>query len=201
MILLVSGATVTLRTLPDDAPIGHLCVPRAYRAQLATGRPIAADNGCFNRLDPHAYRAMLYGLAPHADRVLWVTVPDVVGDARRTRRRWRHWRPLLRQLGLRAAYVAQDGERGPPWEDLDCLFIGGSTTYKEGAEAAALCREARRRGKWVHVGRVNTVRRLRMFDGLADSFDGTKFSRFPEAYLPRWMEILKFRQYHLLGDA
>jgi len=201
MILLVSGATVTINTLLANAPVGHLCVPKAYKAQLATGRPIAADNGCFNRLDPDAYRAMLYGLAPHADRVLWVTVPDVVADARATRRRWRRWRPLLAGLGLRAAYVLQDGELSPPWDALDCLFVGGTTAFKESERAAALCREARARGKWVHVGRVNTVRRLRMFDGLADSIDGSKFSRFPSTYLPRWTEILRLRQHHLFDVA
>lgn len=95
MLLLVSGATATLRTLPDDAPVGHLLTPRNgndVRALLATGRHLGADNDCFQRLNPGAYLAMLYELAPYADRVLWVTVPDVVGDARRTLRRWR---PLL----------------------------------------------------------------------------------------------------------
>ena len=39
--------------------------------------------------------------------------------------------------------------------------------------ALALARAAKRRGKWVHVGRVNSQRRLRHFWGWADSVDGT----------------------------
>lgn len=131
--------------------------------------------------------------------MLWVAAPDIVADARATLHRWRRWRPFLRRLGLRAAYVAQDGSETypPPWGELDALFIGGSTAWKEGPHAARLMAEARRRGAWVHVGRVNTVRRLRLIDPLADSFDGTQFSRFSRTYLPRWLEILQYRQEHL----
>jgi hypothetical protein len=131
---------------------------------------------------------------------MWVSVPDVVGNHRATRRRWHHWLPVLRRHGLRVAYVAQDGETTPPWDDLDCLFIGGSTQWKEGAHAIKLCHEARARGKWVHIGRVNTVRRLRMFDNVADSFDGTQFSRFSAAYIPRWMQIIAYRQTQLWSE-
>lgn len=206
MIILVSGATATLRDLPADAPVGHLLTPRNgndVRALLATGRPLAADNDCFQHLNPGAYRRMLHELAPHAARVRWVAVPDVVGDASATLRRWRQWRPLLARLGLRAAYVAQDGSErhAPPWDELDCLFIGGSTAWKESFHAARLCIEARARGAWVHVGRINTVRRLRHFDTLADSFDGAQFSRFPRTYLPRWCAIVAYRQESYLWPA
>lgn len=189
MILLVSGATATIRRHPHLARIGHLLNPRSYNAVetlLSTGRPLAADNDCFQGMDARAYVAMLRRLAPHTERVLWTTAPDVVGDARATRRRWRHWLPLLRRLGLRAAYVAQDGSEAcpPPWAELDALFIGGTTAWKEGPAAEALMREARARGAWVHVGRVNTIRRLRLVSAEADSIDGTSFSRFPDTYIP-----------------
>lgn len=71
MILLVSGATATLRTLPADAPLGHLLTPRNGNdatTLFATGRPLAADNDCFQRLDAGAYVAMCRQLAPHAAR-------------------------------------------------------------------------------------------------------------------------------------
>lgn len=189
MILLVSGATATIRRFPHLTRVGHLLNPRSYNAVgtlLATGRPLAADNDCFQGLDPRAYVDMLRRLAAHRDRVLWATVPDVVGDARATRRRWRRWRPLLARLGLRAAYVAQDGSEDtpPPWGELDALFIGGTTRWKEGPDAVALMREARARGVWVHVGRVNTIRRLRLVSAYADSVDGSSFSRFPDRHIP-----------------
>jgi hypothetical protein len=193
-IILVSGATKTMQRLTDKhtAGLGHLLTPRSGNSidqLLATGLPIAADNDCFIRLDYAQYLAMLDRLKPHADRVAWVTVPDIVGDARATLRRWRLWRDALRRRDLRAAYVAQDGSEdlAPPWNDLDCLFIGGSTAWKLGKAAERLIREADDRGKWVHIGRVNTLRRMRWFSSLpVDSFDGSGFSRWPDKRIP-WM--------------
>jgi hypothetical protein len=47
--------------------------------------------------------------------------------------------PVIRGLGFRAAYVAQDGHElfAPPWDEFDCLFIGGSTAWKLGPHVAA----------------------------------------------------------------
>jgi hypothetical protein len=61
-----------------------------------------------------------------------------------------------------------------PWDEFDCLFIGGRDDFKEGPLVRDACREARRRGKWVHMGRVNTLHRLRIaLDFGVDSVDGT----------------------------
>jgi hypothetical protein len=62
MILLVSGATSTLRSLPLDAPVGHLVTPHTRNridVIASTGRPWAADNGCFGGFDEPAFLAML----------------------------------------------------------------------------------------------------------------------------------------------
>jgi hypothetical protein len=49
-----------------------------------------------------------------------------------------------------------------------------------------LAQEAKRRGLWVHWGRVNTRRRFDLIvaGGAADSFDGSKWARFRKTYLP-----------------
>lgn len=209
MILLVSGATATLRGLPADAPVGHLITPHTgndIAGIAATGRPWAADNGCFTGLDAPAFEAMLRAIEatearigrvdwPARTRCLWVTVPDVVGDARATLELWREWRHRVRpHVGDRLALVAQDGAEGLrlPWHQLRCLFVGGSTEWKEGDGAAHLIARAKSLGKLVHVGRVNTERRVRLLDGLGvDSIDGTQFSMFPDTYIPRWAERLR----------
>lgn len=227
MILLVSGATSTIRALPPDAPVGHLVTPATGNridAVARAGRPWAADNGCGPKadgtpgeLDPPAFRAMLAQVAAAsagahpahqanpgpARRPLWVVVPDVVGDWRATRARFDVWAPEVEALGLPLAYVAQDGQ---PWRALPigriaCLFVGGSTAYKESEAARDLARACKVHGVRVHVGRVNTERRLRLFDGLGlhpdgypmaiDSCDGTQFSMYPDRYIPRWAERLK----------
>lgn len=208
MILLVSGATSTLRGLPADAPVGHLVTPHTgnrIREIASTGRPWAADNGCYGGLDAPAFLAMLAAIAaverdrlragsPVQTRPLWVAVPDVVADAYATLELWRFWRHQVRAYGLPCAFVAQDGAESlvVPWDQLSCLFVGGSTAYKESDAAAWLIRRAKAHGKLVHVGRVNTERRLRLFDGLGlDSIDGTQFSMFPDTYVPRWAERMR----------
>ena len=60
------------------------------------------------------------------------------------------------------------------WDEFDCLFIGGRDDFKEGPLVREACREARRKGKWVHMGRVNSLRRMRIaLDFGVDSVDGT----------------------------
>ena len=84
--------------------------------------------------------------------------------------------------------MAQDGlEVLPvPWESFDVLFIGGSTEWKLGPHARALIAEAKARGKWVHMGRVNSRRRFLYADLLGcDSVDGTYLVFGPDVNLPR----------------
>jgi hypothetical protein len=105
--------------------------------------------------------------------------------------------PLIRQAGYHAALVAQDGfeNLAIEWGAFDALFIGGSTAWKLSAAAADAMGEARRRGKWVHVGRVNSGRRLRAVDAMgANSVDGTYLRFGPDVNLPRmerWLEDLE----------
>lgn len=189
-----AGYPLGVMAQPDTAV--HL-QPRYYRAW-------AADNGCYSRgerfrLD--AYLAWLVGLGCR-ETCLFATAPDVVADARATWERSRYVLPVLRALGYRAALVAQDGAEAMrlDWSTFDALFIGGSTAWKLSEAAYALIGEAKGRGKWVHVGRVNSLRRLRAaaFAG-ADSADGTFLKVAPDINLPRmlrWLDALA-RQPHL----
>jgi hypothetical protein len=101
------------------------------------------------------------------------------------------------------------------WDDFDVLFLGGSaecapcgwvrpleqareisrcphchrklTEWKLGAVARTLAAEARQRGKRVHMGRVNSLKRLRYAAAIGcDSADGTYLvrTRNPDKYLP-----------------
>lgn len=210
MIILVSGATRTFRRFQGHPSFGHLKTPRSGNcidAIVATGHPWAADNDAFLAWDAERFRSMLRDIAA-ADRrrFLWVACPDVVGDSRETIRRWHEWFPELASLGLPAAFVGQDGLESIadqiPWDQMAAFFIGGSTEWKLSIAAERLVREAKDRGKWVHVGRVNTFKRLQHAVEIgADSIDGTTFSRWPDKYFPtglRWLERLE-RQTHFLG--
>jgi len=129
-------------------------------------------------------------------RLLWVTVPDVVADARETLNRWWEWYPQLDALGLPAAFVGQDGiERlrdEIPWHEMTAWFVGGSTEWKLSPASEDLAREAKQRGKWVHVGRVNSHKRLRHCVEIgADSVDGRQWSAWADTKIPGGLACLR----------
>lgn len=149
-----------------------------------------ADNGCFGSGYPgdEKWFAWLGSFTPaQVARCKFAVAPDVVGDARGTHRRSAPWLPRIRDLGYPVAYVAQNGlENLPvPWPDLDALFIGGDTAWKMGRHARALIAEAKAHGKWVHMGRVNSLRRMRYAEAIGcDSADGTHITFSPDGNLP-----------------
>jgi len=189
VILLASGNAL-LKRFNGEPWIGQLVCPRSRnRITCATW---AADNAAFSRFDAPAYCRMITAIAAHPTPPLFVAVPDVVGDAFRTRHRFAEWYPHLRPYRLPLAYVLQDGERAElvPWPLVAAVFIGGSTAFKVGAEARALVRAAHARGAWVHMGRVNTARRITYAQQVGcHSIDGSGFSRFPDEMLQRFTRI------------
>jgi hypothetical protein len=198
MRLLVSGATDTLRRYRDSPHLGVLLVPGAgnsVQSVLATGLPWAADNAAFTGFNPAAFCAMLGRVAGHPG-CLFVACPDVVGDAAATLRLFGQWQPILAALNLPIALVGQDSAENLPlaWEQFQAMFVGGSTDWKLGPGAAALVAEAKRRGKWTHLGRCNTRKRFRHAYRLeCDSIDGSGFSRWPDDRIPlalRWLADL-----------
>ena len=153
-----------------------------------------ADNSAFSdKFDEDKWWRFLRANAADAASCAFATAPDVVGDAAATMSRSLPWLPRIRALGYPAALVAQDGlEVLPvPWDEFDVLFIGGTTAWKLGPHARRLVAEAKARGKWVHMGRVNSERRLRYADAIGcDSADGTYLVFGPDVNLPSvlaWM--------------
>lgn len=79
--------------------------------------------------------------------------------------------------------------RRVPWDDFDTLFIGGTDEFKLGLEARQAINRAQKRGKRIHVGRVNTLPRLKYFTELgAESSDGTKLAFGVDKYLSETLE-------------
>jgi len=193
VILLVSGATYTVRQMAAAGARGLGCLLRPGNGNFPIdGLPWAADNGCFAGFDEPAFLAMLAKVAK-LKGCHWVTAPDVVADAGATVALLAHWGPRIRALGLPVALVAQDGltVASAPWDQFDALFIGGSTAWKLSDAARDLVAEAKRRGMRTHMGRVNTVRRLRVaITWGVDSVDGTAFSRFPATKIPGFLRAM-----------
>jgi hypothetical protein len=149
-----------------------------------------ADNGCFGKGYPgdEKWLAWLGRNAHAAADCLFATAPDIVGDAAGTLERSAPFLPMIRAMGYPAALVAQDGleDLEVPWDAFDVLFIGGSTGWKLGAAARDLIAQAKTRGKWVHMGRVNSERRYRYAHEVGvDSVDGTYLTFGPDINLPK----------------
>lgn len=198
MILLVSGSTRTVRGLASAWPrrLGHLLTPANGNrppAILATGLPWAIDNGAFSGFNAAGFRRLLRRVWC-LPRCLFVVCPDAVGDAVGTLALFREWRGEVAAAGHPVAFVGQDGVEGMgvPWNEFGAWFVGGSTRWKLSQASADLCGEAKRRGKWVHMGRVNSLRRLTAaYDMGCDSVDGSSMSMFGDKYIHkfcRWVD-------------
>jgi len=119
-------------------------------------------------------------LREYIDTCIFVATPDVIGDCDATLKQFQYYREMVRDYPV--ALVSQDGIANHsgdiPWNDFDALFVGGSDNHKLGEEGRWIIKEAKKRGKWVHVGRVNSVSRIIQFH-MADSWDGTHLGFFP----------------------
>ena len=190
MILFVSGATATAMKYPQ---LGELIVPSAGNSpdslRLVPGM-WAMDNGAYSGFDTDAFMRMLQAF--HGRKgCRFVCCPDVVADANATLDRWSFWSGVIRGVGFVPALVAQDGllVEDVPWKEVGALFIGGTTEWKLGPQCRTLMGYAKARGLWVHVGRVNTRRRIyQAMEAGADSCDGTGFSMFSEIRIPKYLE-------------
>lgn len=209
LIFLSGSITPGLRLQAHRDDLGVLVQPgtREYVNEVRDfGRGLwGADNGCFAELKPNAkpfdaeaWFAWVQTLP--TDGLLFVNVPDVVGDHAATVARSAEWLPRVRALGLPAGFVVQNGATvdNIPWDSFDCLFVGGSkececgyvqpvgergsscptcggelVEWKDKDIVLDLIAEAHARGLWAHVGRVNTAERFAHFVGHADSCDGT----------------------------
>ncbi len=65
------------------------------------------DNGAFAKFDQVGYERMLDRYIAEAPP-LFVTAPDIVGDASGTLRLFAQWQPRLRRYPYPIAFVAQD---------------------------------------------------------------------------------------------
>lgn len=138
--------------------------------------PYGLDNGCFKDFNRKAWERLL--LQAREDRPVFVCLPDIVGDAARTLELFEYFKAITE--GLPRALVLQDGIEYVriPWDDLQCVFIGGSDRFKSSPQAFAAAKTAKMLGKDVHLGRVNTAARMRNWLGLADTGDGSGMCRF-----------------------
>lgn len=201
MRLLLSGCTAALRDVQADYldVLGMLVTPSqgiSPEKASGSGLPWAVDNAAFSGFDAGKFRRLLRRCAG-LPGCLFVVCPDVVADARATLRLFGEWCLEVRASGHSVAFVGQNGAEDidVPWESFDAWFVGGSTRWKLSQASADLVREAKTRGMWCHMGRVNSYRRLRVaIDMGCDSVDGTGMSCWGDRHLAkfcRWVRAIR----------
>lgn len=216
MIYLTGVTSDTIERTVEGHPVGLFVQPRTltYAERVERWEVWAGDNGAYTTdpagFSPSLFRAMLADerLRHARRRCRFIAAPDrlvvqpdgrtVIGDAAGTLDQFGTWADEVHAAGFPVALVAQDGLETMldrvPWSDVDALFLGASTGWKEGDAAARCVGEAARRGKLTHMGRVNSERRLRIADSFGcDTVDGTYLRFGPDVNLPkllRWLGAL-----------
>ncbi|MDR6219031.1 hypothetical protein [Deinococcus soli (ex Cha et al. 2016)] len=183
--------TATASSLSGQPPtLGVMVNAAAHSGVVAgvrEGRLWGMDNGAFTgRFDPAALRRALVDYLPYRSTCRFVVAPDKLHDAPGSYALFEQWRPLIRALGYPVAFAAQFGPKGLP--DADALFIPWLnvqdpqdpdsvmvTGRLRDPQLQALARAYTDAGLWVHVGMVNSSRRMRFIHQVfgADSADGT----------------------------
>ena len=199
MIYLSGGITQTLLANPRP-DVGLMLSPGmgtfdSKRLEVAM-RWWAADNGRFAA--PQLWNAgdwleWAASMRRWRETCVFLVAPDVVRDADATLELSLPYLPTIRQLGFKAAFVTQDGCRDElvPWDLLDCLFVGGSDDWKLSEPSYTLVTKAKSLGKWAHMGRVNSLRRLTACSVSAfDSADGTYVKYGPDRRFPELWDWL-----------
>ena len=172
---------------------GHLLTPQTGSFLKCARGVWACDNDCFNAFQPDRYVRMLAAVRD-VRGCKFVALPDVVTDWESTRRLFAEWLPVVRAYTLPAAIVLQDGcvATDVPWNEAAAIFIGGSTEFKLSTTTASIAGSGRARGKWVHMGRVNSAIRFHYATSIGcHSIDGSTFSWFPregERRLRKWRQ-------------
>jgi hypothetical protein len=152
------------------------------------GFKYALDNGAWHAFqrqcsfDTTAFLAAYRKLGKGSD---FVVLPDIVAGGLGSLEYSLSWLPRLgdcpNYLAVQDGMIEADIE---PINGIDGIFIGGTTEWKE-ATMAIWGKVARQKRIVLHVGRVNSVRRIHMCEAAGvDSFDGSSVSRYAVT-LPR----------------
>jgi hypothetical protein len=145
----------------------------------------ALDNGAwtaYRQGRPFDERSFLRAVDLLGAGAQFVVVPDIVCGGLASLRLSERWLPRLEGVGGRRLIAVQNGMVPTDVRHLLSaevgIFVGGDSAWKESTLPAwgKLAEETR---SYLHVGRVNTVRRIRLcHQAGAASFDGTSVTRF-----------------------
>lgn len=193
MLIFVSGATKTMQKYKGHPNLGAFLTPRTGNSsKTREGFTWAVDNAAFNNFDEKKFLSMLEKIKGQDCK--FVACPDKVGDGVETLKMFYKWHQIIKSYDLPIAFVLQDGIKvsDVPFDFIQAIFIGGTTEYKLGKEVIEICKQAKKLNKWIHMGRVNSNKRLQYaMDIGCDSVDGSGYSMFPDKKIPYALKFLE----------
>jgi len=194
MIYYANPSTEAIRDTMAAGRLGCIVTPHQGNVTFPDEWDVVADNGCFS--GRWTARNWWSWLIAQPRTIRFAVCPDVFDPSgpchEPTLERWREWAPKIERHGFTPAFVCQVGatpETVPT--DAPVLFLGGTTEWKLGPQATAITAQALRDGRWVHMGRVNSLRRFRAARAMGcHSVDGTFLTFGPDVNLPRLLSWL-----------
>lgn len=203
ILYLATPNTMDVKNAIAAGKLGAMLTPDSWKQvneRVSCRFPwVGLDNGCFSdQWDHDKWLAWLEGMRPRIPECLFAVVPDVVADHEATLDRWGKYAQVVKDLGFPAAFVLQDGASRAtvPWDEIDALFIGGSTEFKLSETAWEMSAYAQSLGIWTHMGRVNSFNRIRRAAAHGiDSVDGT-YLRWPDTNLPKRLAWLAWLEHN-----
>lgn len=155
------------------------------------GFPYAIDNGAWTshqKGEPFQEAPFRQLLRSHGELADWVVVPDIVAGGEESLKMSTRWIPEVLSQTRQALFAVQDGmspaQVVPLLGSRVGIFVGGSTEWKL-QTLPEWGRVAEARGCWLHVGRVNSARRIHLCGrARAHSFDGTSATKFSVTTAP-----------------
>ena len=177
-----TGTRSTLQLLRDNG--WNLLVVAGQKLQTH-GFDYALDNGAWSAFQnglPFNVAEFEKAVAKLGAKAEFIVVPDIVEGGLESLRLSEGWLPTLDGIGKHRLIAVQDGMKAADVEPIlgpDIgVFIGGSTDFKE-ATMPQWGRVCRQRGAYLHVGRVNSRRRIKLCSTCGvHSFDGSSVTKF-----------------------
>lgn len=190
-MLAYASRTGTRRNLDAMRAAGWRLIVSAAGVLRDEGMRFSLDNGAwsyFQQGRSFDERAFMVAVEKMGERADWIVLPDIVGGGLRSLDYSLAWLERLRGLPTPVLLAVQNGCE---IEDVRSLlspavgiFIGGDTTWKE-KTAVEWGKVARKRNCLLHVGRVNSARRIGICAAAgASSFDGSSVSRYAKTLAP-----------------
>lgn len=181
-----ASRTGTARNLDALRAAGWGLLVSATGAHRTEGfQQYAIDNGAwtaYQRGEPWEEAAFVDLVAKLGSGAEFIVAPDIVAGGLDSLRRSVTWLERLEGIGRRRLIAVQDGmgtaDVRPLLSRTVGIFVGGSVPWKLSTVRSwgALARDC---GAYLHVGRVNTARRIALCaSAAADSFDGTSVTRY-----------------------